>query len=260
MEISIERSPQHWCPRVVSNSRPLDPELDALYHSATAPQPLKDKGFMLDKQTFWDSIFIRSYLPIPRLPSKCECGKQFTIDHALSFMKGGFISLRHNELRDFTAELLSECCKDVSVEPVLQPLTGETLPSSSNKSDEARVDIAARVFWVKGQKAYFDVRVFNPTAKTYRNQGLSSIHRSNEQAKKCAFDQRIQQIEYGSLTPLVFTCFGGMSRECSTFYSRLTEKIADKRKERLSKTINWIRTRTSFHLIRSYMRALHQRK
>ena len=40
MEISIERSPlrgQHWCPSVVSNSQPLDPELDALDHSATAP-------------------------------------------------------------------------------------------------------------------------------------------------------------------------------------------------------------------------------
>ena len=41
LEISIERSPQHWCPSVVSNSQPLDPELGALDHSATAPQ-LKD--------------------------------------------------------------------------------------------------------------------------------------------------------------------------------------------------------------------------
>ena len=37
MEISIERPPQHWCPSVVSNSQPLDPELNALDHSATTP-------------------------------------------------------------------------------------------------------------------------------------------------------------------------------------------------------------------------------
>ena len=37
MEISIERSPKHWCPSVVPNFQPLDPELDALDHSATAP-------------------------------------------------------------------------------------------------------------------------------------------------------------------------------------------------------------------------------
>ena len=28
--------------------------------------------------------------------------------------------MRHNEVRDFTAELLSECGKDVSTEPLLQ--------------------------------------------------------------------------------------------------------------------------------------------
>ena len=38
MEISIERSPQHWCPSAVSNSQPLDPEFDALDHSATDPE------------------------------------------------------------------------------------------------------------------------------------------------------------------------------------------------------------------------------
>ena len=39
---------------------------------------------------------------------------------------GGFPTIQHNELRDFTASLLSEVCHGVSVEPHLQPLTGET--------------------------------------------------------------------------------------------------------------------------------------
>ena len=38
MEISIERSPQHWCPSRGSNSQPLDPEFDALDRAATDPQ------------------------------------------------------------------------------------------------------------------------------------------------------------------------------------------------------------------------------
>ena len=70
--------------------------------------PLKEKGFLLDKQSFWDSLFLRDSIPLPRLPSKCVCGKPFTVDHALSCCRGGFISTRHNELRDFTAELVSE--------------------------------------------------------------------------------------------------------------------------------------------------------
>ena len=39
----------------------------------------------------------------------------------------------------------------------------ENFPNSSIKSDEARLDVSARGFWVTGQKAFFDIRVFNPT-------------------------------------------------------------------------------------------------
>ena len=52
------------------------------------------------------------------------CGAAFKLEHTLSCSKSGFMSIRHNEARDFIAELLSECCKDVSTETVLQqPLT-----------------------------------------------------------------------------------------------------------------------------------------
>ena len=48
------------------------------------------------------------------------------VDHALSCPKGGFLSIRHNEVRDLTADLLTEVCHDVEVEPHLQPLNTET--------------------------------------------------------------------------------------------------------------------------------------
>jgi hypothetical protein len=35
------------------------------------------------------------------------------------------VTLRHNELRDFTAGLLAEICRDVVLEPPLESLTGE---------------------------------------------------------------------------------------------------------------------------------------
>jgi len=37
----------------------------------------------------------------------------------------------------------------------------------SNISREARLDVFARGFWVAGQKAFFEVWVFNPLAKRY---------------------------------------------------------------------------------------------
>ena len=83
-----------------------------------------------------------------RLPSKCACGLHYDVTHALSCPKGGFTIQRHNELRDITADLLSEVCTDVLVEPPLEELTGETMHyRSANVSDEARLDISARSVW-----------------------------------------------------------------------------------------------------------------
>ena len=46
------------------------------------------------------------------------------MDHALSCSQGGYPSLRHNELRDLTAQRLSETCPNVSTKLELQPLKG----------------------------------------------------------------------------------------------------------------------------------------
>ena len=101
-------------------------------------------------------MYLRYNIQLRNLPSHCVCGKTFSI------------GLRYNELRDLTAKLLDECHKNVKIEPVLTPLSGETFPHASTvTTNEARVDVAARGVWVKGQMALFDVRVFNPIAKAY---------------------------------------------------------------------------------------------
>ena len=56
-------------------------------------------------------------------------------------------SIRHNELRDNTAALLSEVCHDVHTEPLLQPLSGEQFHyRSANVEDGARFDVSAESF------------------------------------------------------------------------------------------------------------------
>eukprot|EP00794_Sanderia_malayensis_P005131 gene5131-biopygen4184 len=138
---------------------------------------LKDEGYVLTKQQFWDSIKIRYVWLLDRVPENCECGNKFNVQHALSCKKGGFISQRHNQIRNMTALLLGEVCKDVRLEPALQPLTGEAFNSNVNISDEARSDISARGFWQTGQVAFFDIRVFNPTANRYCSQEISKSMR-----------------------------------------------------------------------------------
>ena len=110
--------------------------------------PIEDKGFALNKRELWDAVCLRYGWPISRLPSMCACGAAFNISHALSCKKGGFVSQRHNELRDMTADLLAEVCHDVSIEPQLNELSGETLVHrTANRSAEARLGVSARGIW-----------------------------------------------------------------------------------------------------------------
>ena len=92
------------------------------------------------------------------------------IEHAISCKKAGFITIRHNDLRDFTACLLTEVCEDVDIEPQLLSVTGDTFDNQTgNTSNEARFNIESRGFWVRDQHAFFDVRVFDPNANRYLN-------------------------------------------------------------------------------------------
>jgi len=79
-------------------------------------------GFSLHKTAFHDALALRYGWLSSRLPTHCACGASYSIDHSLSCLKGGFPSIHHNEVRDFTAELLSEVRHSVEVEPHLQPL------------------------------------------------------------------------------------------------------------------------------------------
>ena len=103
---------------------------------------IADHGFTLHKGAFRDALCGW------KLPSRCVCDQKFTIEHALSCSRGGFPSIRHNEIRDIIAEFLTEICHGVGTEPCLQPVTGERLTQrSANREDGARLDIVAENFW-----------------------------------------------------------------------------------------------------------------
>ena len=166
-------------------------------------------------------------------------------------MKGGYLNLRHNTIRNLFAELLSEISIDVQLEPQLAELTGENLKyKTSNKQKEARLDISARNVWRVGDKAFFDVRVFNPTSKSYMKMTLKNAYVNNEREKKREYNERIINIEHGSLTPLVFSCYGGMSQECGAFFKHLTTMISDKRGDKYQDVCKLLRTKISFSLLR----------
>ena len=69
--------------------------------------PIAEHGLALHKSAFRGGFCLRYGWHPSNLPLQCTCGKQFSVEHALSYSHGGFPSIRHNELRDITAELMS---------------------------------------------------------------------------------------------------------------------------------------------------------
>ena len=171
----------------------------------------------------------------------------------VSCPKGGYPTIRHNELRDFTASLLTKTCYSVAIEPSLLPLTSETLNGASlNKQDGARLDIMANVFWgSRYEKAFFDVKVFNPYAPSNRHSSLAATYRQHETLKKCLYEQRVREVEHASFTPLVFSLTGGLGPAATTFYKHLASMLSGRWKQPYSTTIDWLRCRLSFFLLRS---------
>ena len=220
--------------------------------------PLRTHGYHLHKGAFRDGLCLRYGWEPPHLPEACICGAKFNVDHAFNCPCGGFPSIRHNELRDITAALMSEVCHNVTIEPTLQPLSGETLnPRSAITEDDARSDVRAEGFWsCRQQQAYFDVKVFDPTTATYRNKPLRSSYRQLEAGKRRNYQDRIINVEHGSFSPLIFTTSGGMGPTATTVYKRLASLLSAKRDEHYSKTILYIRCQISFALLRSAIRCL----
>ena len=113
--------------------------------------PLKSEGNILNKRKFHDALSLLYRWQMKYLPSNCPCGNKFTIDHAMSCLKGGFIHQRHDEIRDFLAQATSDMCNDVMIEPKVFETTGEEFNRSANTQDEARLDFSsARGFWQRG--------------------------------------------------------------------------------------------------------------
>jgi hypothetical protein len=213
--------------------------------------PLMEEGYTLNKREFYDAIALRYRWTLRRTPSNCGCGQKFDVDHEMQCTTGGFIHKRHDGIKDIVAKMLDSVAYDVQIEPALQPLTGEVLPRSANSDDEGRLDISARGFWQRGDKAFFDVRIFNPFAKSHLPVKLKTLFGAQETAKKRDYNERVIRVEHGSFTPIVMSAYGGFGRETDRFLKTLIAKVAEKQDMHSSIVANYIRTKLSFEIVKS---------
>ena len=220
--------------------------------------PIQEHGFCLHKGAFRDALCLRYGWCPQLLPSHCVCGNKFTVDHAMSCSRGGFPSIRHNEIRDITADFLSEVCHNVGTEPSLQPVTGEQMRyRTANREDGARLDVVVQGLWGKDRQCtFFDVRVFNPFAQSHQKTSLTQCYHRQEQEKRRHYEERVREIEHGSFSPLVFATTGGMGATATVVYKRIASRIAEKYDKPYSQTLHWMRCKLSFSLLRSAIMCL----
>ena len=173
---------------------------------------------------------------------------------------GGLPIVRHNEVRDTVAGWMGEVCNNTTVEPALQPISGEVFRHATAISEEgARLDIAADSFFCGGallKGRFFDVCVFNPHAPSNSSQSLTATYRKHEKRKCRAYEQRVREIEHGSFTPLIMSATGGVGAAAKVCYKRLASLLSVKWNMPYSCTLAWIRCKLSFSLIRSSIQCI----
>ena len=219
--------------------------------------PIADHGFTLHKGDFRDALCLRYNWTLPHLPTSCVCGAGLTVEHALTYLTGGYTFIRHNEIRDNLAKLLTEVCHDVCIEPYLQPLSSESFTARSViTGDSARLDVAASGFWGGRFERTFDVRVFNTHAPSNRSPQLATTYRRHEREKRLHYEQRVLEVEHASFVPFVMSCTGGAGPCATVVLKRLGALLDEKHNSSYSTVMGLLHCRLNFALLRASVMCL----
>lgn len=221
-------------------------------------RPLETQGYHLSPVEFRDAVAVRMAWTPSELPKSCHCGAQFTVPHALSCPLGGLPTIRHNETRDLLADVMTEACNSVAIEPTLTPVDGRVFQQSSTTTDaNARVDIVASGVWGgRFDRVYFDVCVFNAFAQSNSARSLPAAYEFHERRKITKYAERVREVEHSSFTPLVFSSSGGCGPMTLSYIKRLAHLLATKRKIKYADAISWLRRRLCFSLLRANSQCL----
>ena len=128
---------------------------------------------------FQDGICLRYNFVLKLVARTCVCGELYTVNHCISCKKE--VTSSWGTILSGTSSPKSSkksSCSDVQIEPPLLPLTGEKLPHGSKTTPGAgaRLDVSARNLWSPLAKAFIDVRMFNPQAKTNWDRSIPQMY------------------------------------------------------------------------------------
>lgn len=123
------------------------------------------------------------------------------------------MSIRHNEFRDFTAELLLECCKDV-LHNSLYYNNQQVKLYHCQQFNPVKLVLMLQLK-DSGLKDKQHTLMYRCTAlqlKVYLAQSLNTAYRLNKQTEKWVYNRGVNSINQKSFTSVVFMCFIGVTR------------------------------------------------
>ena len=207
--------------------------------------PIAAVNFDFSEVEFRDALSVRYNKNLNASPTFCDgCQSPFTLRHALACKKGGLLTLRHNEIRDAVGDLASLVWKDAQREPFIREY---------NPQDETPAliaDLFCRGVYVRQGGASFDIRVSDTDAISYQNRSPMSVLHSAEVEKKTKYSDACQE-RHTSFTPLVVSVDGMLAPEFANFLRRIGEALSTKWEKPYSKTMNWVKCRLSFAVLRA---------
>ena len=130
------------------------------------------------------------------------------------------------------------------------PVGDHPLPPTANIAPDARMDVFCVGLWGRMQKAYIDVRVFHPGAPSYRPKPIKNLYKEQEAQKRRSYGKRVIEVEKGTFSPFVLSTSGGLAAESDRILRTLAGRIADKHSNTYRETIEYLRLRIRFAVLR----------
>lgn len=209
--------------------------------------PTSRDNFDLSPNEFRDAIAVRYGKEPSGLPELCDgCGVEFSLQHGLDCKKGGLVKAGHDSLRDECAQLAELACGIAIREPIMK----EADPTTNQPALIG--DIMVRGIWEAGRVAFFDNRIVDADAPSYRNRNMSwdAISHQHAREKHNKYDRAAEDVR-GSFTPLICSCEGVFHKEFKSFLKRLSSTLTEKWEKPYSSIFCWVKVRIQISLIRA---------
>ena len=105
-------------------------------------------------------------------------------------------------------------------------------------------------FWTPGTECVFDVRVTDPSAKSYRKKDPRKVLETQEKEKKDKYLRKCLE-RRKHFTPLVFSVDGMAGREAKKAMKHLASMLAEKWERPHGQMVHFVKTKMAISLCRS---------